>query len=118
MAFDNREQEIAAIGFGMDTPFWREFLLPTMQNRAKAMMEALAAAQSDQDDIKRGWIQALRWVIRMPEHEINEYRKIEQEQAQESRLADLDEHRARVGFRSPYPTPAPGDLTEEESSNG
>lgn len=114
MALESKRDIAAAIEFGISTPFWQEYLMPQIQNRLKSVFRNLAAAKSDDDDIKRGWFQALEWVINKPLQDIEEYRKIEEEQAREAQVADLDEHRAKYGFRSPYPSqPAPGELTEE-----
>lgn len=117
MPFEDKDKEIAAIGFGIDTPFWKDFLLPKMQERARSLAESTMLQRTADEDINRGWFAALRWVISLPMQELAEYRKIEQEREQEARLANLDEHRARHGFRSPFATPGPGELTEEESNN-
>lgn len=114
MALDTDRDIAAAIDFGLDTPFWKEWLLPEIQSRCKSTLRSLATSGSDNDDILRGWFQALEWVMNLPLQKTQEYRKIEEEQAREAQIEDLDEHRARYGFRSPYPSqPVPGELTEE-----
>ena len=114
MALDTERDIASAVEFGIDTPFWKDWLLPEIQNRCKSVLRNLATSKSDDEDIKRGWFQALEWVMNLPLQKIQDYRKIEEEQAREAQVADLDEHRAKYGFRSPYPSqPAPGELTEE-----
>ena len=114
MALETQRDIAAAIEHGLNTQFWQEYLLPKIQDRCKNVLRGLATCKSEDEDIKRGWFQALEWVMNLPLQEANEYRKVEEEQAREAKLADLDEHRARLGFRSPYATPGPGELTEEE----
>jgi hypothetical protein len=114
MALETQRDVAAAIEHGLGTPFWQDYLLPRIQERCKSVLRGLATARSDGDDIQRGWFQALEWVMNLPLQEVSDYRKVEEEQAREAKLHDLDEHRARHGFRSPYPSPGPGELTEEE----
>lgn len=114
MALDTARERVAAVEHGMNLPFWKDYLLPLIQDRCKTTLRSLATGGSGQDDILRGWFQALEWVMNLPLQEVAEYRKMEEEQEREAKLTDLDEHRARYGFRSPYPSqPAPGELTEE-----
>lgn len=110
--------DASGIQFGLDTPFWREFMLPRIQNRAKSAMRMLATGKSDRDDIERGWFQALEWVMSMPLVELDSLRKDAEDQARLDSVSQLDEFRARMGNRSPFASPAPGELTGSEESNG
>ena len=110
--------DASGIQFGLDTPFWRDFMLPRIQNRAKSSMRALATGKSDTDDIQRGWFQALEWVMSMPLAELESLRRDSDDQSRVDRISELDEFRARQGFRSPFASPAPGELTATEEPNG
>jgi hypothetical protein len=114
MALDTDRDRTAAIEHGTHTPFWTDYMLPKIQDRCKSVLRGLALSRSDDEDIRRGWFQALEWVMNLPLQEVADYRKIEEERERDAKLADLDDHRARYGFRSPYTTqPAPGELTGE-----
>lgn len=104
--------DASGIQFGLDTPFWREFMVPRIQNRAKSAMRALANGKSDSDDINRGWFQALEWVMGMPIAELESLKKDAEDRDRTDRVSELDEFRARNGFRSPFASPAPGELTD------
>lgn len=107
--------ESAAIEFGINTPFWRDWLLPRIANRCKGAMRALATAKSGDDDVHRGWFQALEWVMNQPTQALAEARREAEERERETQTVNLDEFRARYGNRSPYPSPAPGELTAESN---
>ena len=102
------------IQFGLDTPFWREFMVPRIQARTKSAMRALANGKSDTDDINRGWFQALEWVMGMPIAELASLTKDEEDKSRVDTITELDEFRARQGFRSPFASPGPGELTAED----
>ena len=92
-------------------------MLPRIQNRAKSAMRSLASTKSDDDDMHRGWFQALEWVMNMPVAEVESLRKDAEDRSRVDRVSELDDFRARQGFRSPFASPAPGELTatvEEE----
>lgn len=110
-------EDVTHIQFGIDTPFWREFMLPRIQSQCKINMRALATGKTDTDDIKRGWFQALEWVMNLPIQAINEARNEAIVQERETAVNDIDEFRARSGFRSPYPAPKPGELTADENED-
>ena len=105
--------DTANIEFGVNTPFWRDWLLPRIQTRCKGVLRALATSKKEDDDIQRGWFQALEWVMNQPIIALDEARREAEEKEREAQVANLDEFRARYGNRSPYPSPAPGELTAE-----
>lgn len=107
--------ESANIEFGVNTPFWRDFMVPRIQARCKSAMRALATAKSADDDIQRGWFQALEWVMNQPTVAINEALRQDEERERDTQIANLDEFRAQHGFRSPYA--APGQLTDTENED-
>ena len=110
--------EIDHVAFGINTPFWTEFMLPKIQSRCKSVLRTLATSKTNDEDIQRGWFQALEWVVNLPMAELAEAKKEEDTRERDSRVANLDEFRAEHGFRSPYPTPNPGELTDtSEESN-
>ena len=108
-------ERIGIIRSGLDHPFWRDWLLPTIQERARQNLEALAAGKSDDEDIKRGFFQALRWIINLPQMELDSMRRSEQEAQIADAENQTDEYRARFGMRSPFrQTPEPGETKQQE----
>lgn len=108
-------EKTAIIRSGLDHPFWRDWLLPTIQERARQNLEALAAGKSDDEDIKRGFFQALRWIINLPQMELDAMRRSEQEAQTADAEQRQDEYRAQFGMRSPYRlAPEPGQVKEQE----
>lgn len=116
--FATERDRIGAVQSLVDNAGWQRWLQPVIMDRMKQTMETLAGSRSDTDDIKRGWFQALRWVLNLPGQEIETYKVSEREQAKTNEIVADDDHRARYGFRSPYrQAPAPGE-TKGESDNG
>lgn len=117
MAFESEDQKAAAIQFGTNSPFWQEFYLPALQDRARKMMEALAAKSSDDDDIVRGWVQALRWAIALPTQEVSRYHAEAEMRVAEQRQRDVENYRAEIGSRSPYPSEPDGPTPSAEETS-
>lgn len=109
MSFESEDQKVAAIEHGVSTAFWQNYLLPMLQERAKGHMESLALQPSPNDDIKRGWIQALRWVIALPAQDVAIHRREAEDRIADAKIVEAEKYRAEVGYRSPYPQ-EPGDL--------
>ena len=108
-------EKIRIIRYGLDHPFWRVWLLPAIQERARQMLEGLAAGKSDDEDIKRGWFQALRWLMNLPQSELDAMSRSEQEAQTSDAEQQQDAYRAQFGNRSPYRmTPEPGIVKEQE----
>lgn len=110
MSFDTERDKTAAIEYMMTTAGWSGWFIPTIQERCKGLFESLAQKSEENDDIKRGWIQALRWVLSSAQAEIDMY-KIQVEEAEKSATSnDADNLRADLGFRSPFAINEPGAL--------
>lgn len=108
-------EKTAIIRSGLDHPFWRSWLLPAVQERARQMLEALAASKSSDEDIKRGWFQALRWLMNLPQSELDAMARAEQEAQTSDAEQQQDAYRAQFGNRSPYRmVPDPGVTKEQE----
>lgn len=108
-------ERIGIIRSGLDHPFWKAWLLPSVQERARQMLESLAAGKADDEDIKRGWFQALRWIMNLPQSELDAMRRSEQEAVSADSEQQQDAYRAQFGNRSPYRmTPDPGITKEQE----
>lgn len=117
MAFESEDQKAAAIQFGTNSPFWQEFYLPALQSKAKQMMELLASKPSELDNITRGWIQALRWAIALPTQEVSRYHAEAEARVAEQRQQDVDNYRAEIGSRSPYPSEPDGPTPSAEETS-
>ncbi len=110
------EQERAACAEqGTRSTFWTELLLPEITHMCKTKGRALITSHADDDDVKRGWVQALEWLMNMPGNIIASQAREESQQASEEADQHSDEWRADHGFRSPIrQAPEPGELKAEE----
>lgn len=95
-------ERTAIIRSGLDHPFWREWLQPMIAARSLQMLNNLAAKSTDDDDINRGWIQALSWIVRLPQTELDAMNRAEHAAQSEDEERRQDAYRAEFGFRSPY----------------
>lgn len=95
-------ERIAIIRHGLDTAFWRDWLQPSIAIRVNQMLKGLAASRADDDDIKRGWIQALGWVLALPQSQLDAMARTEHAAQTEDEERRQDAYRAEFGFRSPY----------------
>lgn len=102
MAIDSDRDKGAAIEFGLRTPFWAEWLRPEIQLKATATLNQLAMVRSDSDDIKRGWIQALSWVLGLPDQVMADIRRAEEAQAALNQQDAREQFRAEMGYRTPF----------------
>lgn len=111
----NDSEKTAIIRYGLDHPFWSAWLQPQIVARTNQMLKALAAAKGDDDDIKRGWIQALAWVAALPQSELDSMSRAEHEAQTEDEERRQDAYRAEFGFRSPFrQSPDPGETRTQE----
>ena len=101
---------------GSQSQFWTDFLLPTLQDKCRQKMEALASEPSDKDNITRGWIQALRWVCNLPGVEVSLAARLEEERTRDNEADERAQHRATFGLRSPIREAPPiGETKESEA---
>ncbi len=101
---------------GTRSIFWTDLLLPEMVQMCKTKGRQLITGHEDDDDVKRGWVQALEWVMNLPDTIIKDQAREETEQMAEEAATHEDEWRAEHGFRSPIrQAPEPGDLKVEEN---
>ena len=100
---------------GIRSTFWTDLLLPEITKLCKTRGRQLITGKSDDDDVRRGWIQALEWVMNLPRNLIVSQTREESQQASEEADTHADEWRADHGFRSPIRQAAePGELKTEE----
>lgn len=86
----------------LSVPQWNTYFKPRIEIRFKEMLNSLAGKKADDDDIKRGWVQALSWVMGFPQQDIDEYNKaLEEQKAAQIEEQEVDS-RATHGFRSPF----------------
>ena len=108
-------EKTAIIRYGLDHPFWATWLHPALVDRTNSMLKSLASAKSDEDDIRRGWIQALAWVAALPQQELDSMSRAEQQAQSEDAERQQDAYRSQFGMRSPFRlTPDPGETKESE----
>lgn len=109
---------IGIIQNGVNSPFWTEYLLPLLQERAKNALTALASKAAEDDDMKRGRFQECQYLINAPLREIEIWNDQERAAQEESAAKDSEEYRATQGYRSPFrQVPDVGELTGNESAN-
>jgi len=107
-------EKTAIIRYGLDNPFWKAWMQPTIADRCRTMLNTLAARKGDDDDIKRGWIQALSWVIALPQSELDSMARSEQEAQSADAEQQQDAYRAQFGNRSPFRLATePGETREQ-----
>jgi len=110
------EEEIATAEAGIRHNFWLEYLQPQLQDQARKRLEALALGKTPDEDITRGWIQALRWVINLPTQQIALFKRLHiPEKSQIEREQYLDDI-AKLGRTSPYIVKNP-DIEEVEEDD-
>lgn len=114
------EQDRAgAIQSLLDNPGWVRWLQPLVFDRMKQTMEALASKRTDDEDVQRGWFQALRWVLNLPAQELESLKNSEREASKHQSVEAEDEYRARFGYRSPYKrAPEPGETKSNDGNDG
>ena len=80
---------------------WKDYIYPMVTAECSKYLQVLASKKSEDDDIKRGWIQALTWVANLPKTDIDEQRQYEEEneKLEQDNQEDPDTTRGR---RSPY----------------
>jgi hypothetical protein len=93
--YDNEEKKVEALRGLVTSPLWGEVLEPTIRKKASEKLEDLLRG-GGQDDITRGWVAALRWMLDWPqamikEHDIdNERQKLYA--SDDARIATLAEY--------------------------
>lgn len=98
---DLSDEEARAASSLLSTPSWASYYKPKIEQRFKEQLNSLAQGKSDSDDIKRGWVQALSWVLGFPQNDIDEYNNALEEQKAAEEDAAVDP-RAERGFHSPF----------------
>ena len=80
---------------------WKDYIYPMVTAECSKYLKTLATNKSDEDDIRRGWIQALTWVANLPKTDIDEQRQFEEEneKLQQDNQEDPD---TTMGRRSPF----------------
>ncbi len=81
---------------------WTDYLYPKITRHCGEVLNSLATSKSEQDDIKRGWVQALNWVANLPKTEIDEQRQYEDELERDKIDQTESELEASLGRRSPF----------------
>jgi len=100
---------------GVRSEFWTDLLLPEMVHMCKTKGRQLISGKSEDDDVKRGWVQALEWIMNRPQIIIDEYVAAEERARSDDEEHRADEYRAEHGFRSPIrQAPEPGELKVDE----
>lgn len=116
MSFDTQQDRVNCILHGVQEPFWNDVLLPTLQDKCKQKLESLSEKSDASDDIKRGWVQALRWIINLPAAEVAIFQRLESERARDYEAEQRAEHRATFGLRGPIrEAPGIGETKESET---
>ena len=109
---------IGIIQQGINSPFWTDYLLPLLQDKAKNALTALALSRTDDDDIKRGRFQAYDDIIKAPLREITAFNMAEAAAQEANKEDETAEYRAEYGFRSPIRSvPDVGETRGDESEN-
>ncbi len=80
---------------------WTNYLYPRVTEECSKYLQILAHKKSDDDDIKRGWIQALTWVANLPKTDIDEQRMFEEENIRQREEHEDDPETSR-GRKSPF----------------
>ena len=117
MALADNGAIIKVVQSGLQSPFWREYLLPLLQDCARTRMEALLTGKSDDDERTKGFVNGLRFVIGKPQADLDVALRTERDAQQQQEIERDDDHRAAFGFRSPYklaPTPGETKLADVE----
>lgn len=116
--FASERDKVGAIQVMVDAPGWSTWFHPTVAARMKQTMEALASKRGPDDDVQRGWFQALRWVLNLPAQEIESYKLTEREASKTQDTQAEDDYRARFGYRSPFKrAPEPGETKTEDTGS-
>ena len=111
------ENMVAIAEQGIRHNFWLEYLQPQLQDQARKRLEALALNKSPEEDINRGWIQALRWVVSLPTQQIALYKRTHKAEESQVVREQYMEDIARLGRTSPYRLENP-DIEEVEEDAG
>lgn len=96
------DERIAIIQQGLASPFWRDYLLPLLSDRAKNALTALATKAAPDDDMKRGRFQAYQEIINAPGNEVAIWQQQQQAAAEQDEESKVAEYRAEAGHRSPF----------------
>ena len=112
---ESEEERATCAAQGLTGTFWTELLLPEIQKVCKIKGRQLFTAAAADDDLKRGWIQALEWVMNYPQTIIDSVALDEAKARDADEDTREDDFRADQGFRSPIrQAPEPGELKMEE----
>jgi hypothetical protein len=92
------------LAFGLQSAFWERYLHPLLVEKGKQVLTSLASSHAADDDIKRGWYQAIQFILSAPVEEMARFR-METEVAQQRASDDEAENfRADFGRNSPFTT--------------
>jgi len=117
--FASERDRVGAIQSLVDNLGWQLWLQPMLMDRMKKTMEGLASKHTDEDDIQRGWFQALRWVLNLPAQEIESFKQTEREASKTADTEQEDDYRSRFGYRSPYRrAPEAGETKVADNGDG
>ena len=86
----------------LKSPSWAGYYEQRLKAEFKNRLNALAMKKSADDDLQRGWIQALNWALTFPQNDIDEYAKAAEEQKKSEEDDAAAESIAQRGFHSPY----------------
>jgi hypothetical protein len=115
MSFSSDGDKLKAIKYGIDSAFWQLWYLPELDKRAKLTLDQLATKKSDDDDIKRGFYQGLKWAMSIPATELMELARRESEAQETSTIDAEDDLRVTLGRNAPFRV-ALGELKEEDAA--
>ncbi len=116
MPFATERDKVGVIQAGLSHPFWTEYLLPLLQERAKNSLNALAMKAAPDDDMKRGRFQAYQDIINAPGREVLAFNEAEATVQAEHAEKSTEEYRAEYGHLSPIrQAPDVGNLKQEDN---
>lgn len=119
MGFATERDRVGVIQQGLNHPFWTEYLLPMLQEKAKNALTALAASHAEDDDMKRGRFQAYQDIINSPGRDVAAFNESEAIAAEANQVESTEQYRADYGFRSPIrQAPEVGETTGEAANDG
>lgn len=97
------------IAFGLQSAFWERYLRPLLMEKGRVTLTSLASSAAADDDIKRGWYQAIQFILNAPVEEMARF-QMETDIAQKRAADDEAEtFRASFGHRSPFSLIPPDD---------